>query len=104
MAEAVQLAVPLILRFVPGTAVPEPSLPGPRGEAPRPGAGGRAAPGAGPNEWERDGRAGVAGAAAGGSPWAPWSSGRRDRAGARSEKLVGISLEVAGVRVAVLGW
>lgn len=39
-----------------------------------------------------------------GSPWAPWSAGRRDRAGAWSEKLVGISLEVAGVRVAAQGW
>lgn len=73
VAEALRLAVPLILRFVPGTAVPEASLPGPSGEAPRPGAGGRAAPGAGPNEWERDGRAGVAAAAAaaGGRPAHP---------------------------------
>lgn len=68
MAEALRLAVPLILRFVPGAAIPEPSLPGARGEAARPGAGGAAAPGAGPNEWERDARAGVAGAAAGGRP------------------------------------
>ncbi|XP_027467717.1 uncharacterized protein LOC113932615 [Zalophus californianus] len=105
VAEALRLAIPLILRFVPGTAVPGASLPGPSGEAHR----GRVPAGGLPQEPDRmNGK----GTGERGSRPRPRPLGvalrtlERCAAGPRGSlerKLVGISFEVASTRVAVLG-